>query len=151
ADGRVRCWGLGNQGALGYTNDKTLPSPGGYVDVGGSVSRITAGANHTCALLATGKLRCWGQSHLTGYESTPLVPPSANGDVPVGGDVKQVDAGVGHTCAVLSTGRVRCWGNGYNGQLGYPGVQIVQVAGSAGDVSIAYAPTQSLAADWLDR
>lgn len=64
--GRVRCWGESGSGRLGYGNlndigDNEEPAVAGDVDVGGTVIQITAGGEHTCALLDTGKVRCWGE------------------------------------------------------------------------------------------
>jgi alpha-tubulin suppressor-like RCC1 family protein len=66
-DGRVRCWGFGGNGRLGYANarnigDNELPFAAGTVDVGAgrSATAITAGAFHTCARLDDGSVRCWG-------------------------------------------------------------------------------------------
>ena len=63
--GRVRCWGGGESGRLGYGNtsnigDDEKPFSAGDVDVGGEVSSIAAGGFHTCALLKDGCVRCWG-------------------------------------------------------------------------------------------
>ena len=70
-DWTVRCWGVGftyfGSGHLGYGNtlqigDDETPGSVGPVDLGaGRTARaITAGENHTCAILDTGQVRCWG-------------------------------------------------------------------------------------------
>jgi alpha-tubulin suppressor-like RCC1 family protein len=129
--GEVRCWGRGIHGQLGYGNtqnlgDNDLPSSKGVVAVGGDVVQISAGDNHTCALLVNGFVRCWGlgASGQLGYgnwssigdNELPTAP--AAGDVSTGGKVLQVAAGGNHTCVLLATGDVKCWGYGANGQLG---------------------------------
>jgi alpha-tubulin suppressor-like RCC1 family protein len=65
--GRVRCWGAGEYGRLGYGNtnnvgDDETPASAGDVDVGGEVTQLAAGGFHTCALLSDGCVRCWGLS-----------------------------------------------------------------------------------------
>ncbi|RME92109.1 MAG: hypothetical protein D6767_03920 [Candidatus Hydrogenedentota bacterium] len=129
-NGKVRCWGRGAEGQLGYGNtndigDNESPSSVGYVDVGGTVTQIVAGNVHTCALLDTGKVRCWGYgaSGQLGYGNANAIGdnemPSSAGDVNVGGTVTQIAAGYNHTCALLDTGKIRCWGDASSGQLGY--------------------------------
>jgi alpha-tubulin suppressor-like RCC1 family protein len=129
--GKVRCWGYNGYGQLGYGNTNNVGDDEavwtkGDVDLGGLAKDITAGGHHTCALLTTGKVRCWGYNGHgeLGYANTRHYGddehPSIAGDVDVGGLVKQLSAGTFHTCALLETGNVRCWGYGYYGQLGYP-------------------------------
>ncbi|HEY6560109.1 MAG TPA: hypothetical protein VI072_22650 [Polyangiaceae bacterium] len=148
--GSVRCWGQGSQGQLGYGNtnsigDDELPSSAGDVSVGGQVAQIAGGFFHTCALLSTGRVRCWGSGEFgqLGYGNTNFIGddelPSSAGDVNVGGQVVQIAAGGFHTCALLSTGRVRCWGKGEHGQLGYGNTNFIgddELPSSAGDVSV---------------
>ena len=66
-DGRVRCWGFGGNGRLGYANarnigDNELAFAAGTVDVGAgrTATAISAGSFHTCARLDDGGVRCWG-------------------------------------------------------------------------------------------
>ncbi len=128
--GAVRCWGRGAHGQLGYGNtndigDDEIPASAGMVDVGGTVTQLAAGANHTCALTDTGAVRCWGYGRYgqLGYGNTNDIGddeiPASAGMVDVGGTVTQLAAGANHTCALLNTGAVRCWGLGNYGQLGY--------------------------------
>ncbi|HEX8437802.1 RTX toxin [Archangium sp.] len=130
-NGNVRCWGYNGYGQLGYGNTKTIgdaeqPYTAGDVTVGGAVVQLTAGENHTCALLETGNVRCWGYNGYgqLGYDHagsvySPTSTSPAAGDVNMGGYVLQVAAGKTHTCALLGTGDIKCWGNGANGRLGY--------------------------------
>lgn len=67
SDGVVRCWGGASWGKLGYGNAANIgddegefPSTVGVVSVGGKAEQIVAGAEHTCALLENGDVRCWG-------------------------------------------------------------------------------------------
>lgn len=86
--GAVRCFGSSVNSQLGYPGIPTvLPADAADVDIGGPVSRITAGGSQTCALLETGAVRCWGFGRNLGYGDTETIgddePPSAAGDVPV--------------------------------------------------------------------
>ncbi len=148
--GGVRCWGKAEHGQLGYGSTETIgddetPSSAGEVDVGGVVVQLAAGHAHTCALLETGKVRCWGQSNdgQLGYGNTNTIgddeTPSSVAEVDVGGVVVQLAAGYAHTCARLAAGTVRCWGAGQYGQLGYGNTQTIgddEVPSSAGDVDV---------------
>jgi alpha-tubulin suppressor-like RCC1 family protein len=131
--GNVRCWGNGAHGKLGYGSTSNVgdTSPNdiinaGDVNVGGPVKQIAAGSDHTCALLETGNVRCWGRgtNGRLGYGNTSNVGDTGPndivnaGDVNVGGSVKQIAAGSHHTCALLESGRVRCWGDSSRGRLG---------------------------------
>ena len=115
-------------GQLGYESTDGIGAQPGQmpppdVDVGGTVVQLVAGGYHTCALLDTGAVRCWGIGSSLGYENTETIgdqagemPPS---DVDVGGTTVQIAAGEFHTCALLDDGTVRCWGHNEAGQLGY--------------------------------
>lgn len=128
--GMVRCWGRNHAGQLGYghtlnVGDDEAASSGGFVNLGGPATRLVAGYAHTCALLRTGAVRCWGlnaQGQL-GYGHTRNVgddeSPASTGTVNVGGSVRELVAGAWHTCALLETGTLRCWGRNDSGQLGY--------------------------------
>jgi alpha-tubulin suppressor-like RCC1 family protein len=147
-NGNVRCWGGG--GRLGYANDVTIgddetPASAGDVDVGGSVVQIVAGIFHTCALLETGSVRCWGVGYngALGYGNEDNIgddeTPASAGDVDVGGTVSQIAGGDWGTCALLTTGAVRCWGSGDNGQLGYESLEVIgddETPASVGDVNV---------------
>jgi alpha-tubulin suppressor-like RCC1 family protein len=131
-NGAVRCWGRGAEGRLGYGNTNNLggtsgttPNLIGDVPLGGSARQVVTGVLHSCALLATGNVRCWGDGSAgqLGYGNTSDIgddeTPDSAGDVPIGAVVTQLAAGGGFTCALLSTGSVRCWGANEFGQLGY--------------------------------
>jgi alpha-tubulin suppressor-like RCC1 family protein len=79
AAGGVKCWGWNFYGQLGnhFTADSFVP-----VDVEGlssGVVAISAGFTHTCAVLATGAIKCWG-SNLFGELGAGT---SDSSDVPV--------------------------------------------------------------------
>lgn len=154
--GAVRCWGLGDLGQLGYGNteiigDDEVPASAGDVNVGGTVVQISANENHTCALLDTGNVRCWGSSSFgqLGYGNTETIGddevPASAGDVNVGGRVTAISAGANHTCALLDTGSIRCWGQGGFGELGYGNTENIgddEVPASVGDVNVGGRVTQ---------
>jgi alpha-tubulin suppressor-like RCC1 family protein len=131
---QVRCWGAGANGRLGYGNTNDIgdnETPGGFgpVDLGSgrTAIAISAGTAHTCALLDTGQVRCWGAggNGRLGYGNTTAIgdneTPGGFGPVDLGAGrtAIAISAGGSHTCAILDTGQVRCWGNGANGRLGY--------------------------------
>ena len=152
SSGAVRCWGRGTYGQLGLNGTAnvgatptTLPSSVREVPVVGTATRIVTGANHTCALLSSGFVRCWGQNNhgQLGLNSTDNVGDgeeiSSMGYVNLGGIATQITAGYNPTCALLTTGNVRCWGYNYYGQLGYNSRENIgdnEVAWSGRDVKV---------------
>ncbi len=64
--GALRCWGSGAEIGSGLAagiiiGDDDVPTSIAPVDVGASVVDVAAGDGFTCALLATGGVRCWGR------------------------------------------------------------------------------------------
>lgn len=119
-DGGVRCWGWGYVLGTGSNTNRTTPAWVSGLSSG--VKAIAAGVGHTCALLDSGAVRCWGRNTAgqlgDGTEVDSLVPVDVSG---LGGSVKALAAGGDHTCVVLDTGNVQCWGLNANGQLGAGG------------------------------
>ncbi len=145
ASGRVRCWGNGASGRLGYGNtdsigDDETPELAGEVRIGAKATQISAGGQHTCALTEAGSVVCWGEasSGQLGYGDTTDVGatfnPSLAGSVNVGASVSQVATGSAHTCARLTTGAVRCWGLGSGGALGYGNTNSIGATNEPADV-----------------
>jgi alpha-tubulin suppressor-like RCC1 family protein len=80
--------------------------------------RTSLGAAHTCALLADGTAKCWGNNYdgqlgdgTNTNKNTPVTVSGLTNAVAIAG-------GAAHTCALLSDGTAKCWGNNYYGQLG---------------------------------
>lgn len=132
-DRSVRCWGAGADGRLGYGNlqsigDDEPPASAGAVPLGQPAKSISAGKDHTCAVLADATVRCWGlgADGRLGYGNTASVgddeTPASAGPVDVGAATRSVVAGSRHTCADLGGSQahqVRCWGRNGFGVLGF--------------------------------
>jgi len=140
-DGTIRCWGSNVYGQLG--DPSTQPGSTVPVVVSGitGAAAVTTGADHACALLGDGTLRCWGKND-TGQLGDGTFTSSAT-PVTVAGiaGVAAVSGGGVHTCALLRDGTVQCWGENERGQLG-DGTTVTsaaprQVVGVTGAVAIA--------------
>ena len=119
AGGGVKCWGDNSSGQLGDNSTTQRLAPVNVVGLASGVTRLVAGGSHTCALMASGSVKCWGNnsSGQLGDNSTTnrLTPVDSQG---LGGGVAAIAAGGGHTCAVTNDGGVKCWGGNSKGQLG---------------------------------
>ncbi len=115
APGRVVCWGANGHGQLGVgsTKDSSLPVA---VDLDGVV-QVSAGGEHTCALVTDGSVWCWGRNDQgqLGLGTTQDALTPARVDLP---ESTWVAAGGEHTCAVATSGALRCWGADDAGQAG---------------------------------
>ncbi len=135
--GQVKCWGTNQSGQLGLGDEKdrgVKPGEMGdnlpFVDLGtgAKVTSLTTSQNHSCALLDSGQVKCWGSN---GYGQLGLGEDSGRGKSPgeMGDNLPPVDLGAGlqvvslaaggdHTCALFSNQRLKCWGDNNYGELG---------------------------------
>ena len=117
--GGVQCWGYNGNGQLGDGTRSTRKNPVDVFGLTSGVAAISAGWDHTCALLNTGGVKCWGDNAFgevgDGTHTDALKPVSVSG---LSSGVAAVSAGYDHTCALMNTGSVKCWGNNATGELG---------------------------------
>ncbi len=109
--GGVACWGSNVDGQLGDSRATTVHFTPFSVPTLSGVRAITAGRDHTCALLSGGSVKCWGiNSNGELGDGTKL---QRVGPVAVIGltDAVEVRSFWGHTCARRSGGGMRCWGS----------------------------------------
>ena len=149
---KLKCWGHNYFGQLGlgdtnsrgdepYEMGDDLP----FVDLGSdhTVKAITAGKNHTCAILNNDGLKCWGINNFgqLGLEDIISQGDDLNemGDnlpyVDLGSNrtVKNVTAGDSYTCAILDNNRLKCWGLNHLFGLGSAMDYLGDEAGEMGD------------------
>jgi alpha-tubulin suppressor-like RCC1 family protein len=102
-----------NNGSATVTVDRALSGQGA------SVSQVVTGDAHSCVLLSTGEIKCWG-SDSNGQLGNDASFTSSQVPVSVSGITSaiQIAAGANHTCARLSNQRINCWGKNTEGQLG---------------------------------
>jgi alpha-tubulin suppressor-like RCC1 family protein len=106
-DGRVKCWGKNDFGALGDGTLTDSPTPVVVVGISNAVA-VAAGNDLSCAALADGTIKCWGSS-------STVAPPFT---VPGFTEATTVTLGQGHLCSIGKSGALRCWGNSNQGQVG---------------------------------
>ena len=117
--GAVWCWGEFTNGRLGTTQESNAVTPTATASLGGIASEVAAGAAHTCALLSSETVTCFGnnnkgqlgQALATASNSTPTVVSLAT-------TATHVVVGGQFTCALLTTAVVHCFGDDLKGQLG---------------------------------
>lgn len=92
------------------------PGPWGACESGcGSAEpvQLSAGDFHTCARMADGTVRCWGDNSRGQLIGSTRLDPIAGL-----ADVVDLAAGGLHTCALRKDGATFCWGQNTSGQLG---------------------------------
>ncbi len=115
--GQVRCWGLNNQGQLGNGTTTGASTPVAVTGINTAIAVATPTityAQHTCALLSGGTIKCWGRNRngelgdgTTTNSSTPVSVTGID-------TATAVSAGslsyASYTCALLTGGAMECWG-----------------------------------------
>ncbi len=113
------------------------------------VLEVAAGDNHTCAIVASGQVRCWGDNSSgqlgNGTTVSSPVPVAVAG---LTGPATRVESGNNFTCAIVG-GEVRCWGGNGSGQLGNgtttPSTAPVAVSGLSGALDLTVGVTHACA------
>jgi len=125
--GLAYCWGYNDFGQLGdgTTTDSDVPVAVDTDGVlaGASLTHITAGASHTCAVSSSGGAYCWGRNTSGGLGDGTTddsnVPVAVDDSGALAGKIlAQISAGGDHTCAVDTDGADYCWGDNTHGDLG---------------------------------
>ena len=145
-DGHLKCWGLTAKLGMGTTGSGLTTVYGDHagemgdtlprVDLGNApridVMKLTVGAEHSCALLYNGRMKCWGSNAygqiglnlVGGYKGVSSSEMGQNlpyldlGAPKFIKDVEGSGSGVHHTCALMINGALKCFGRNHSGQLG---------------------------------
>lgn len=115
--GAVHCWGENRFGWAGVGTLDTITRPRQVVGLGSGVVAVATGSGQSCAVLASGGTRCWGDnSGGIGNLATfwAAVPVPARG---VGSAATSVSVG-GVGCVRTASAQVWCWGWDADGLLG---------------------------------
>ena len=136
--GALKCWGLNDLGQLGLNSTNNYGDnvteigddlPFVNLGTGKTVSALSLGSRHSCAVLTDATMKCWGHN---GYGQLGLGNTTTHGDYwsgNMGDSLPIISVGTGKsplaittrgntTCAILSAGVLKCWGHNTSGQLG---------------------------------
>jgi alpha-tubulin suppressor-like RCC1 family protein len=145
-------WSVGGANAQGQLGDGTTVNKNTPVSVSGlssNVASVSAGYQHTCAVMTDGTARCWGRNDYgqlgNNTQTTSTVPVVVSG---LSG-VAKLSLGTTHTCALLTTGSIKCWGQNNNGAIGDSTASLrltpVNVGGIANAVDVGVGGAHSCA------
>ncbi len=118
-DGKVHCWGKGQQGQLGNGAAVDSPVPVAVTGLPAPAVSIAAGNDHSCAVLNNGDAYCWGydtygelgDGTTGGFSTTPTKVVMLSNAI-------SIVARAGVSCAVVQGALAYCWGRNNRGQLG---------------------------------
>lgn len=136
-DGTVKCWGDNQYGQTGGPSAKTYSESGSAVSrdpidekvkkwhegqfsntpykveyLGEKATAISVGGWHTCALLESGTVKCWGDNQFLqfGEGSEGMAYSEIPKKIQLQKNAKAISAGATHTCAILEDKSIECWG-----------------------------------------
>src|SRR5947207_13481662 len=117
ASGRVSCWGANNDGQLGDDTNATRLHPVMVADLNDAQQiDVGLGPGHACAVVRSGKVRCWGVNFNSQLGDGTMTNSAAPIEVATLDDAVQVSTGAYHTCALRRSGKVMCWGGKHGRQ-----------------------------------
>lgn len=141
-------WGANTEGQLGNGTNTNFASPTAVNGITEAVS-ISAGGNHSLAVLANGTVEAWGENNHgqlgNGTTTGSTVPVAVTGIT----EAVAVSAGNTDSLALLKNGTVMAWGENAHGQLGNGSITNsdvpVAVTGLTGVTAIAAGGSHNLA------
>ena len=130
SSGAGYCWGYNNDGQLGNNATSTgaqTTAVAMYASPalsGVTLTQITAGQYHACALSTAGTGYCWGQDNAgqlgngTSNSNSSVAVAVTTSGVLSGATLTQVSSSWQHTCGMDNSYTMDCWGLNSNGQIG---------------------------------
>jgi alpha-tubulin suppressor-like RCC1 family protein len=129
---------------LGDNTTTQRANPIDVIGLSSGVSAVSAGYNHTCAVLTSAEVKCWGNNNngqlgdgTTTPRRTPVSVLTAPGGPALSG-IGNVSAGGFVTCALTTVAGAKCWGGNASGNLGdgtlfmrYTAVDVLVAPGGA--------------------
>ena len=110
---------------MGQLGDGTTTDRHTAVEVPGitNVTSIALGGQHSCAVLTSGNVKCWGHNgggqlgddNISNGSSSYIPYPVLAQNITT---ATSISLGLYHSCALLTDGGVKCWGMNWNGGLG---------------------------------
>lgn len=117
--GEAYCWGDNAKGQLGDGSTTDSSEPVRVEKIDDSAVSISAGLGHTCVLLQTSDVQCWGDSPAAplgdGSKSVHGEPVTVEG---LPSHLIAIASGGLHSCVLDENKDVYCWGANTFGQLG---------------------------------
>ena len=137
-NGKISCWGYNLWGRLGNGQSGAEESDTPVEVTGISNAKdiaAVAGLDHTCVLLESGSISCWGYYKRFGIDqrSTSIEIVEIDGI----SNAIDIAAGWFHSCALHETGTISCWGVNSSGALAFEYFDPVEVEGITDAAAVA--------------
>jgi alpha-tubulin suppressor-like RCC1 family protein len=113
--GQMWCWGAGAKGQLGTGDNGVRGTPTNVAGIG-TVTKIGAGEQHSCALNTSGQVYCWGWN-IDGQVGNGQTQDVMTPTLVVSSGATDLVVGVRSTCAKIGVSDWKCWGRNSVGQL----------------------------------
>ena len=117
--GGLKCWGGNSSGELGNgsTTDSNIPVEVSSLSTG--VGAVSAGEQHTCALMLGGAVKCWGINNYGQLGNASNISSKIPVDVSglTSGMLGISSTGV-QSCVLNGSFLFKCWGYNLDGELG---------------------------------
>lgn len=115
----VKCWGQNNHWQLGFTANNSSNHVPTTVSWLTWVTDISIWEYHTCALLNTSEVKCWGRNNdWQVWLPTTTVSTHIPTTVSWLTWVASLDLWSYHSCALMNNSTIKCWGQDTSWQLG---------------------------------